>query len=247
MPPHTLISLAFQLVLSTTDKGLQRAPSVAKIRKLASDDGIRAAIEKLYCTDGNGSAMSRILYSVDQWLTNYDEIPKVLRTTIARKSPEVYLLLMAFAKWKEENQVETTTGEETLFRATAYYLHWMVGDKFDVANSIYKAVAKSEFSKWGDIIKQELLKSCVNGTIIPLLPPEAFRGLFTLEGEKPGDLMEMGAATCRGGRCGRPFRTTKKCYSTHNGNICARDFLITTRHGKIYGKIKQTLGFRPYL
>lgn len=149
MPPHTLISLAFQLVLSTTDKGLQRAPSVAKIRKLASDDGIRAAIEKLYCTDGNGSAMSRILYSVDQWLTNYDKIPKVLRTTIARKSPEVYLLLMAFAKWKEENQVETTTGEETLFRATAYYLHWMVGDKFDVANSIYKAVAKSEFSKWG--------------------------------------------------------------------------------------------------
>ena len=184
MPPHTLISLAFQLVLSTTGKGLERAPSVAKVRKLASDDGIRAAIDKLYCTDGNGSVMSRMLSSVDQWLTNYDKIPKVLRTTIARKSPDVYLLLMAFAKWKEEKQIETTTGEEALFRATAYYLHWMVGDKFDVANSIYKAVAKSEFSKWGNIIKQELLVSCVKGTITPLLSPEAFRGLFTLEGDK---------------------------------------------------------------
>ena len=125
-----------------------------------------------------------MLSSVDQWLTNYDKIPKVLRTTIARKSPDVYLLLMAFAKWKEEKQIETTTGEEALFRATAYYLHWMVGDKFDVANSIYKAVAKSEFSKWGNIIKQELLVSCVKGTITPLLSPEAFRGLFTLEGDK---------------------------------------------------------------
>ena len=187
MPPHTLISLAFQLVLSTTDKGIERAPSVAKIRKIASDDGIRTAINELYRTDRNGSAMSHILFSVDQWLTNYDKIPKVLRTTIARESPEVYLLLMIFAKWKkEEGQIDTDSGEEALFRAMAYYLHWMVGDKFGVANSIYQAVAKkkNEISKWGNIIKQELLMSCVKGTIIPLLSPEAFKDLFTIGGDK---------------------------------------------------------------
>lgn len=182
MPPHTLISLAFQLVLSTTGKGLERAPSVAKIRKLAGDDGVRKAINELYCTDGKGSIMSHILVTVDHWLTNYDKIPKVLRTTIARKSPEVYLLLMIFAKWK----IDTKNEDESLFRATAYYLHWMVGDKFGVANSIYQAVAKAknEVSKWGNIIKQELLMSCVRGNITPLLSPEAFKGLFTIEGDK---------------------------------------------------------------
>ncbi len=182
MPPHTLISLAFQLVLSSMGKGLERAPSVAKIRKLASDDGVREAINQLYLTDGKDSIMSHILVTVDHWLTNYDKIPKVLRTTIARKSPEVYLLLMIFAKWK----IDTKNEDESLFRATAYYLHWMVGDKFGVANSIYQAVAKAknEISKWGNIIKQELLMSCVRGNITPLLSPEAFKGLFTIEGDK---------------------------------------------------------------
>lgn len=184
MPPHTLISLAFQLVLSTTDKGIERAPSVAKIRKLSGDDGVRDAIEKLYCTDGNGSIVSHILVTVDHWLTNNDKIPKVLRTTIARESPEVYLLLMAFAKWKEEGQINPMIKEEALFRATAYYLHWMVGDKFGVANNIYKAVANNPLNEWGTIIKRVLLMSCVKGTIIPLMSPEAFRGLFTIEGDK---------------------------------------------------------------
>ena len=184
MPPHTLISLAFQLVLSTADKGFERAPSVAKIRKLAGDDGIRTAINKLYSTDGKGSVMSRILYSVDRWLTNYGEIPKVLRTTIARKSPEVYLLLMAFAKWKEEGQIYPKAGDEALFRAMAYYLHWMVVDKFGVANSIYKAVANRPLNEWSNIIKRVLLVSCVKGNVTPLLSPETFHGLFTIEGDK---------------------------------------------------------------
>lgn len=62
----------------------------------------------------------------------------------------------------------------------------MVGDKFGVANSIYQAVAKAknEVSKWRNIIKQELLMSCVRGNITPLLSPEAFKGLFTIEGDK---------------------------------------------------------------
>lgn len=184
MPPHTLISLAFQLVLSTTGKGLERAPSVAKIRKLAGDGGVRKAINELYCTDGKGSIMSHILVTVDHWLTNYDKIPKVLRTTIARKSPEVYLLLMIFAKWKEEGQIDPILKEEALFRATAYYLHWMVGDKFGVANSIYKAVANNPLNEWRTIIKRVLLVACVKGTIIPLLSPEAFRSLFIIEGDK---------------------------------------------------------------
>ena len=47
MPPHTLISLAFQLVLSTKNKGFERVPSVPKIRKLAGDNDIRSETDKL--------------------------------------------------------------------------------------------------------------------------------------------------------------------------------------------------------
>ena len=190
MPPQTLISLAFQLVLSTTNRGFERVPSVPKIRKLAGDNDIRSETDKLYLTDKNGSLMSRILSSVDQWLTNHGKIPKVLRTTIARKSPKVYLLLMVFAMWNEEGLIVPTPKEESLFRATAYYLHWLVSDKFGVANCIYKAVAGHELSQWENIIKKELMMACVKGAIIPLLSPDAFKGLFTIEGDKdwrPGE------------------------------------------------------------
>ena len=190
MPPQTLISLAFQLVLSTKNKGFERVPSVPKIRKLAGDNDIRSETDKLYLTDKNGSLMSRILSSVDQWLTNHGKIPKVLRTTIARKSPEVYLLLMVFAMWNEEGLIVPTPKEESLFRATAYYLHWLVSDKFGVANCIYKAVAGHELSQWENIIKKELMMACVKGAIIPLLSPDAFKGLFTIEDDKdwrPGE------------------------------------------------------------
>lgn len=47
MPPQTLISLAFQLVLSTKNKGFERVPSVPKIRKLAGDNDIRSETDKL--------------------------------------------------------------------------------------------------------------------------------------------------------------------------------------------------------
>ena len=165
MPPQTLISLAFQLVLSTKNKGFERVPSVPKIRKLAGDNDIRSE------TDKNGSLMSRILSSVDQWLTNHGKIPKVLRTTIARKSPEVYLLLMVFAMWNEEGLIVPTPKEESLFRATAYYLHWLVSDKFGVANCIYKAVAGHELSQWENIIKKELMMAEFKLAAPPIKPP----------------------------------------------------------------------------
>ena len=59
--------------------------------------------------------------------------------------------------------------------------------------------------------------------------------------------MEMDAAVCRGGRCGKPFRTTEKYYSMRNGNICVRNSLIKTRHGKICGKTKTDRGISTIL
>lgn len=192
MPPHTLISLAFRLVLSTGDKGFKRTLSVREIRQLAlnENENIRIQIDKLYDTKNrDGSVMKRILSIVNKWLTDMKadgkrQIHPILRTSIARNSPDVYLLLMAFAKWQEEGQIEPTPKEETLFRATAFYLHWMVGDKFEAANLIFKTVANNPLSEWKNVIKQILLKLCVKGAVTPLLSPEAFENLFTIEKNK---------------------------------------------------------------
>lgn len=189
MPPHTLISLAFQLMLTTSEKGLGHAPSVRKIRQLAlNDNDLRIKIDELYNTDGKKSIISRILANVDKWLTDKDgngnhRIPPVLRTSIARNSPDVFLLLMIFSKWELDGRISPTVEDRQLFQAMAYYLHWMVNKKFAVANKIYQDVEGTPINEWKTIIKRILLEFCVEerNSIKPLVSLSSFRKLIPIE------------------------------------------------------------------
>lgn len=188
MPPFSLISLAFRLALSPNENGnLSSALSVKKVREIAADKNSESynSVLKIYEKNGNESKLGNILLLVDNWLTkdpNGKEtiIPTVLRTSIARTSPDVYLFLMSIAKRIIEEQIVLTYNNILLLRATAFYLHWMVdkGARGHAASSIYSALIGAPQDKWSDIIKMTLMELYVQQQAVPLISPEAFSNLF---------------------------------------------------------------------
>ena len=194
MPPFSLISLAFRLAMSPNENGgLSGALSVKKVRQIAADKDSEAynSILNIYKKDkDNKSKLDLILGLVDKWLTKdeADEIaiPTVLRTGIARTSPDVYLLLMSIAKMFVDKLNVLSYEDILLFRATAFYLHWMVDKKIRgrVASSLYKTLREAPQDKWNGIIKTALT---AQQKAIPIISPEDFRLLFGVEiGADPG-------------------------------------------------------------
>lgn len=188
MPPFSLISLAFRLAMSPNENGgLSNALSVKKVRQIATDKNSNAykAILKIYeRVNDNKSELEIILGLVDDWLTKDAEgqiiIPTVLRTGIARKSPDVYLLLMSIAKMVIEERIAPSYKDILLFRAIAFYLHWMVdkGSRGRAASDLYKNILNAHPDKWHDIVKIGLMELYVQQKAIPLISPDAFRVLF---------------------------------------------------------------------
>lgn len=188
MPPFSLISLAFRLALSPNESGsLSGALSVKKVRQIAADKNSEAykSILGIYKKDNNNkSELDKILELVNNWLTKDETgetaIPTVLRTGIARTSPDVYLLLMTLAKKFVEERIVPNYKDILLFRATAFYLHWMVdkGARGRAVSSIYKALLETPRDKWDDTIKITLLEFYVQQKAIPLIPIKDFRLIF---------------------------------------------------------------------
>lgn len=188
MPPFSLISMAFRLSLSPTENGnLSGALSVKKVRQIASDKYSEAyqSILKLYSKDsGAESELETILNMVDSWLTKDKAgkivIPTVLRTGIARTSPDVYLLLMSIAKRVIKDSISLSSEDVHLFRALAFYFHWMVykDSRNRAVASLYKSLHGSSLDTWPTIIKRTLMELYAQHLAFPLIPTEDFRHLF---------------------------------------------------------------------
>ena len=188
MPPFSLISLTFRLALSPNESGnLAGALSVKKVRQIAADKSSNAyeSILNFYKVEPRQeSVLEGILDKVDSWLTRdcfgHVTIPIVLRTGMARTSPDVYLLLMSIAKIVLDNNLTLTDKDVLLIRATAFYLHWMVdkGDKGRAASSLYRNLKDSPVERWGVIIKNVILELYARQTAIPLVSKETFNHLF---------------------------------------------------------------------
>lgn len=188
MPSFSLISLAFRLALSSNETGgLSNALSVKKVRQIATDNNSDEykSICKLYKkTNGNKSELENILELVDAWLTKDERgnryIPAVLRTSIARTSPDVYLLLMSIAKRIIEEDIVTTYKDTILIRAAAFYLHWMVdkGTRGRTAFALFKNLMGAPKDNWSGAIKTALMEIYVQQNAIPLILPEDFNRLL---------------------------------------------------------------------
>ncbi len=144
MSPSKLVMLAFRLALTDkNDDSLKNELSIRQIRSYARKDVEREKIANLYKFH-----LNEVLEQIDIWLgvdgENPNRTPSILRTIIARNSPDVYLLLMYFAYENIKSPIELTT---TQIRALAFCLHWFT------ANNDKKGCVQEIFKRCKDGIK----------------------------------------------------------------------------------------------
>ena len=190
MPPVSLVMLAIRLALSPSESGeFVPIQSVKKVREIAShkeslDHKNYKKILELYVLPEDGtkeSRLSRILDKVNYWLL-YDNTPAVLRTGIARNSPDIYLLLMYLAAQNlESNESEI---EIKLYRAIAFYLHWMVdkNSRGDAVNQILKCLTSKTGSSLYLAVTSALARALHSDKAVPLWSVEDFINIFGKNG-----------------------------------------------------------------
>lgn len=135
MSPSKLVMLAFRLALtSEDDKSFKGEMTIKQIRSAAIKTDERDKIESLY----DNNQLETILNKVDEWLGAKEDsvlrTPNILRTMIARNSPDVYLLLMYMARKDMESPINLSAYE---IKALAFMLHWFGNDKKHCVQEIY--------------------------------------------------------------------------------------------------------------
>lgn len=135
MSPSKLVMLAFRLALtSEDDKSFKGEMTIKQIRSAAIMTDERDKIESLY----DNNQLEIILNKVDEWLGAKEDsvlrTPNILRTIIARNSPDVYLLLMYMARKDMESPINLSAYE---IKALAFMLHWFGNDKKHCVQEIF--------------------------------------------------------------------------------------------------------------
>jgi len=134
MNPSKLVMLSFRLaaLLNKENEKWVSDYSIKQIRTFAKSNE-KKAIEDLYNDKTTG--IERVLEMVDEWLGVNGGVPAILRTSVAYKSPDVYLLLMFFAKKSFDYKVSINS---SLIKALAFILHWFGNNKKAAVEEIYK-------------------------------------------------------------------------------------------------------------
>lgn len=182
MPPAKLVMLAFRLALTdpSQDKTFKGTMSVKQIRSLAKDKMSKQRIDDLYSND----KLERIMNVIDEWLNVFnagknpspDSTPAVLRTSIARNSTDIYLLLMYFASESLEGKMDLSVKE---IMALAFYLHWFSNDAAaKVVTEVYSQCRKGITI---EAIRRAMSLSFVNKWLVAPYTPDEMRHFFTIK------------------------------------------------------------------
>lgn len=180
MSPAKLVMLVFRLALTQSDieKGLSAPLSIRKIRDLAQkeeEQETKIRIKKLYAN------LEEIMVRVDEWLNVYNSkrdqnaMPAYIRTSIARNSPEVFLLLMFLAAEELEGKMEILPSDA---RGLALLLHWFGIDRKRAAEEIFKHIKKG----WSlDSVREGLAECLEKNYLLPMFSPQEMRQFFTIQ------------------------------------------------------------------
>ena len=174
MNPERLVRIAFRLALTDTTNGNTVFPgdlSIQRIRKIAQNPDCEEyrKISNWYLTDGEVSKIGKVMDMVNLWLT-IGNCPKMLRTSIARNSPDIYLLLMFLAS--ELIDVALNESQMRLLQGVAFYLHWFADkNKSNCANIILQEYSKCN-PKNHDALFQAItfgIQECIRQNNLPLI------------------------------------------------------------------------------
>lgn len=179
MPPAKLIMLAFRLALTdpSKDKTFKAPLSVKQIRSLAKKEDAKKHIDAVY------KKLDAILAKIDSWLNVYDECinpdenatPKIIRTSIARNSPEVFLLLMYFAAEDIHGRCQLSREE---IKAIALFVHWFSNDSNSTVSEIFHRCRDGICM---ESIKKAISRSLGKEWLIMPYSPDEMKKLFEIK------------------------------------------------------------------
>ena len=176
MNPAKLVMLAFRLALtSDEDKNFKNEMTIKQIRSAAKKLEEKEKIEALY----KDNQLEIILDKVDEWLGVKEETdlrtPSILRTIIARNSPDVYLLLMYLASKDAKSSINLTIQE---IRALAFLLHWFGNDKKSCVQEMFYRFKKG-INRHNILMGiSRLMHDC---QLLHVYTPTEVRKFFTIE------------------------------------------------------------------
>ena len=171
MPPVTLIMIAFRLTLTTQeDNSFKGAPSIKRVRQIAKEKGEQYK----NIIDFYKNEVALLLKEVDIWLTA-DEAPAVIRTNIARKCPDLFLLLMYIARKKIVNNED----DERFLQALALYIFLFGKDNCTkCVNTIFNNIKDSNVDNFRYRIVESLYILIQRKLLGVLYRPEHFSSIF---------------------------------------------------------------------
>lgn len=184
MSPAKLAMLSFRLCLMLSEdelaKELKGNLSLAQIRDLSKskDSKFGESIKQLYNPQHAGS-LRNLLGIIDGWLDINDtpeSTPKFLRTMIIHKSPELYLLLMYWAKLSVglPKKFELQSQE---IKATVFTIRWFGINSYNIVQNI---MAQTGEHKQVDlsIIKSAFCQSMYEGNLLHIYSPKELQDFF---------------------------------------------------------------------
>ena len=190
MRPSRLALLGSRAALAKKgqSKNLPGGFNIARLRAIAEDKSEgKKEIETFFGlneTRDCETQLVKVTRKVDQWLLQSDEnrdgLPAVLRTSIAHRSPEVYLLLQVLAaRALEQNDQDESLNWPVIGLTTA--LHWFCSDQSRAVRTIYerlsgdKKFCRDDFSG----ILQQITDTVNNSRgLLPLLAPDELKSLI---------------------------------------------------------------------
>ncbi|MDI9472189.1 MAG: hypothetical protein QM221_04690, partial [Bacillota bacterium] len=173
MPPSKLVMLAFRLALTKMDssKGLCNPLSVRQIRTLAMNSEAKDCINRVY------DHLDDIMKRIDEWLYVYDgqtntdpeRMPAYIRTSIAHKSPEVFLLLMYLASEDLDKRMQISPSE---VRGLALLLHWFSLDQKNAVGVVFGNIHSGGNEEMTLRLRKALSECTGKNLLLPVFSPD---------------------------------------------------------------------------
>lgn len=190
MPASSLAMLAFRLIATreSDNESFAGIRSLAAIRKMAKNLEDKEKIVSLYRLEpGKESEISRIMQSVEQWIigppsTDHDNTPTIIRTMMARQYPDIYLLLMYFAKRIKINHEPTEKSIEQKFGPLSLFLLWHGIERHTakIVNNIYR-FTKGQNNINNQNICAAIYESIHDGHFKKIITPEEIKSWFNVK------------------------------------------------------------------
>lgn len=176
---------------------LPTALNVGQLRALARDKSketefntVKRYFGLLPNNDLGGLGLERVVSQVDRWLlwdSNTDRIglPPVLRTNLAQKTPDVYLLLMVLARQALDEHKESETQLAALRRPVlglATVLHWFGDDRPRAVEKLFAHFASRSLvpGSFSGVLHDVRNFGQDRYGVLQLPDPEALKSLITM-------------------------------------------------------------------